>query len=229
MKGNNQSFLLVTAVIVLTMMTPAVSSLQKACYSPPLRKSECGFYTDCLELFYPCGPSGYAIGYGYKYCNKFSSPEFEECASSDGEEWMNSTLTCLQEALVPIIESDIEDISCLSIKLDAFDSHSICYTGGGEAVPTAPSICFLPPSDIACILATIDKEDLVSPLGLKEDMETALVCIAQHQSAGLCNGSTESLQTGSQDGHRRRCEYWRDRLRVAKDREQQLESDEERQ
>ena len=31
----------------------------------------CDFYTKCLEATSPCGPSGYALGYGNKYCVKF--------------------------------------------------------------------------------------------------------------------------------------------------------------
>lgn len=167
--------------LVLLCGIAAAFSLREECYSPPLPNSECGFYDQCLEEFYPCGPSGYALGYGLKYCDRFTSDDTRDCVSEAGREWINSTLKCLQESLVPVIESDVQDVSCQSIKLEAFDSHSKCYTGGGEAIPTGPSICFLPSTDVRCIFQTIDKEDLLSPLGVKEDLETARVCKAQRE------------------------------------------------
>ena len=32
----------------------------------------CEFYPQCLEATSPCGPRGYALGYGYKYCRRFA-------------------------------------------------------------------------------------------------------------------------------------------------------------
>lgn len=32
----------------------------------------CEFYTKCLEQRLQCGSEGYAVAYGYKFCNKFS-------------------------------------------------------------------------------------------------------------------------------------------------------------
>ena len=178
--------------------------LQEECYTPPLPNSVCGFYIGCLENYYPCGEEGYAIGYGYKYCQKFTDEETRNCMDNSGNEWINSTLLCLQQALVPIIESDdINDMSCRSIKLDAFDSHSTCYTGGGGSTPSAPSVCFLPPSDVKCILSTIDTKDLVSPLGLKEDIETAKICVTQHESTSFCKDSVD-------DSRHQICAYWRE-------------------
>ena len=33
--------------------------------------ADCSFYTECVERNMPCGPSGYAVGYGYHFCNAF--------------------------------------------------------------------------------------------------------------------------------------------------------------
>ena len=33
--------------------------------------ANCFFYTECVERNMPCGPSGYAVGYGYHFCNAF--------------------------------------------------------------------------------------------------------------------------------------------------------------
>lgn len=191
--------MLLTVAAVATFSF-AQEELREECYSPPLPNSDCGFYVDCLEQYFPCGSSGYAIGYGFKYCQRFTSETTSQCMDSAGHDWVNSTLTCLEQALVPIIESEINDISCQSIKLDAFDSHPICYTGGGGSIPTSSSICFLPPSDVKCILSTIDNEDLFSPLGLKEDIETARICISQLNNTGFCDDTRNSEI----------CEFWND-------------------
>ena len=45
-------------------------------------------------------------------------------------------------------------------------------------MPTPPSICLLPPAYIACVQKTI-AQDLVSPLGVKEDVATAEICLTQ--------------------------------------------------
>jgi hypothetical protein len=216
------------AVIVLTLASTSITqSLQEACFTPPLPNSQCGFYIDCLENYYSCGPEGYAIGYGFKYCNKFTSDKMRECVDVAGDEWVNNTLSCLQESLVPVIESDdVNDVSCMSIKLDAFDSHSTCYTGGGGSVPTAPSVCFLPIPDVLCILSTIDKQDLLSPLGLKEDIETAQICVSQHQNAGLCESNDKAFAVDSLSQRQEQCEYWKERLRAAQNLERELGSGE---
>ena len=47
-------------------------------------------------------------------------------------------------------------------------------------MPTPPSICLLPPAYIACVQKTI-AQDLVSPLGVKEDVATAEICLTLTQ------------------------------------------------
>ena len=35
------------------------------------QSANCSFYTECVERNMPCGPSGYALGYGYPFCKAF--------------------------------------------------------------------------------------------------------------------------------------------------------------
>ena len=53
-------------VALLALRTSALTCQQLA-NSP----DGCDFYTDCLEVASPCGPSGYALAYGNKYCLRF--------------------------------------------------------------------------------------------------------------------------------------------------------------
>lgn len=116
---------------------------------------------------------------------------------------MNSTTVCLQQKLVPLVEQDTAELTCRSIKTTAFDSHPICYTGGGGTVPTDPSICFLPVDDWKCIISTVDPADLISPLGIEQEIKIAAICVQQLTSAGLCVSKTDE-----------RCIYWSARLEM---------------
>ena len=63
---------------------------------------DCTFYDQCLEATYECGPSGYPLGYGLKYCNRFV--DNYKLFSKEGKEWISGTLLCLKEDLVPLVE-----------------------------------------------------------------------------------------------------------------------------
>ena len=40
--------------------------------------ANCSFYDVCIEDVMPCGSSGYAKGYGEKYCQRFDEPEYND-------------------------------------------------------------------------------------------------------------------------------------------------------
>lgn len=44
-------------------------------------KGICSFYPQCVESRFPCGPNGYALGYGNKYCKIFVNDA--NCYTSD--------------------------------------------------------------------------------------------------------------------------------------------------
>src|SRR5437660_11912620 len=66
------------------------------CFDPV--PNTCSFYSDCLESRLNCGPSGYPIGYGLNYCNKFSAARSKMSAA--GQTWVTNTMLCLQRDLV---------------------------------------------------------------------------------------------------------------------------------
>lgn len=101
-------------------------STSPACSNPPL--DNCSFYADCLESRYNCGPDGYPIGYGQKYCEKFS--EKRALLDSNGQQWMINTMHCLQTALVPdAIDSNAT--TCQKLEDNAFGTHAGCYLDNG--------------------------------------------------------------------------------------------------
>ena len=161
--------------MLLCWSLAAGAPLPPACRTPPLPDDHCGFYTRCLDAAHPCGPDGYARGYGAKYCHRFDSKADE--LSAAGDAWLNSTGACLQQALVPLLWQP--DATCAQIRRRAFDSHPICYTGGQGARPTAPSICLLPDSDVRTIAETVDRKDALSPWGIEQEARVWRTCVKQ--------------------------------------------------
>ncbi|KAF9228276.1 hypothetical protein BS17DRAFT_773401 [Gyrodon lividus] len=101
-------------------------STDVACTNP--RMDQCSFYATCLESRYHCGPDGYPIGYGQKYCQKFSDERSN--LDAQGQKWMIDTMHCLQFVLVPDA-IDANATTCNALKDQAFASHAGCYTSNG--------------------------------------------------------------------------------------------------
>jgi len=57
------------AFLVMPVNADPNESSSTLCSNPV--RGQCSFYEDCLEARYHCGPDGYPLGYGKKYCNKF--------------------------------------------------------------------------------------------------------------------------------------------------------------
>ncbi|KAJ7032745.1 hypothetical protein C8F04DRAFT_1106401 [Mycena alexandri] len=124
------------------------------CLNPP--QGSCTFYADCLESRYHCGPTGYPLGYGQKYCTKFLAER--ERLDSPGQTWMLATLHCLQVALVPDFVPDATGspnatATCQALEDKAFGTHAGCYVSNG--------VCKLPLSDWEAILDIVGIETLV--------------------------------------------------------------------
>ncbi|KAJ7099495.1 hypothetical protein B0H15DRAFT_820472 [Mycena belliarum] len=119
------------------------------CLHPP--PDSCTFYADCLESRYHCGPTGYPLGYGQNYCNKFKAER--ATLSARGQTWMRTTMHCLQEALVPdAIGAPNATTNCAALEHKAFSTHAGCYVGSG--------VCTLPPSDWGAVLHIVELKTL---------------------------------------------------------------------
>jgi hypothetical protein len=188
-----------TACDAVAPIYPTASS----CSAPVPRT--CAFYADCLEAAMPCGASGYALGYGEKYCSRY---DVDQGLSPAGLAWRDSVLHCLQEALVPML-SKATTMTCDAITTYAFDSHPRCYTQG-------PSICFLPPSDAANVIGTIDGKDLFSLRSAKQIATVAATCVEQIGWAllghGIPGGAGMKVHTDAlpldRDALQERLVYW---------------------
>ncbi|EAU36734.1 predicted protein [Aspergillus terreus NIH2624] len=104
------------------------------CANP--QPNDCSFYKDCLEPQYRCGPSGYPIREGYKYCSK--SLAVRDRMSPEGQNWVTDTMLCLQRQMVPYA-LERRQIGCEELGHDALVTHPKCYVDNGW--------CVLPISD----------------------------------------------------------------------------------
>lgn len=145
-------------------ISPGPPSTNPACANPPF--DQCGFYANCLESRYHCGPDGYPIGYGQHYCQKFS--DNRALFNTRGQEWMVSTMHCLQVALVRDAV-DATATTCEALKTQAFASHAGCYTSNG--------FCTLGVDAWAVVLEIVNVTTLFSSWdSLRAVVETAKDC-----------------------------------------------------
>jgi len=140
-------------------------SSSPACASPPL--DNCSFYANCLESRYNCGPSGYPIGYGHKYCEKFSLDR--SLFNSLGQQWMINTMHCLQMALVPDA-IDVNATTCQALANQAFATHAGCYIDNG--------LCSLGLQNWVAILEIVDIKTLFQSWhSFKATVEAGTGCV----------------------------------------------------
>ena len=151
--------------------------LPQSCYSSTAIGPQCTFYSNCVESRQLCGASGYALGYGNKYCNRFIAGAF----SGNGKKWRDATLICLQEELVSTVLLSDSTKSCSEISDIAFDSHPSCYTENGSGI----SICDfdkLSSSDYKAIFGILDFDDLLTPEGKRQVGDVMKICVASKTS-----------------------------------------------
>jgi len=141
-------------------------------------KESCEVYPSCFQRYCPCehDPNEYFKTYGEKYCKKFlQNPSF----STAGKRWRDTTLRCLQEAIVPRLDiSENPKCDCKSMKAFAYDSHVACYT------KTNASVCSLPLSDVNEIRKVIDIADSFTSEGWQQIKKVAEICKADAPDDG---------------------------------------------
>ncbi len=183
-----------------TASPPASADVPLACSSVmfdqlPVELGSCGFYRQCMEARVACGPSGYALSYGEKYCKKFSS---ETRLSPKGKAWRDAALICLQKSLLPIVQTEEgTQPTCEAVMDTAFDSHPLCYLDPGKGAIGIPSICDLSLVDLYLITTEVDGRDLRSLRAAKQ------INIVSTQCVGALSAELKNLQTAANE-----VEYW---------------------
>lgn len=187
-----------------------------SCYFAEQRPSitRCSYYRECLEASITCEGTNYpyAISYGEKYCNKFSS--LRESMSDLGKTWIDGAMICLQSN-IPFIgnrknsfsmrggEWPATDVSrgefgygynsCQNIRKIEFESHPNCYLGGDARFykSSHPSICVLSLEEWARIFVKLEPTDLDSKEAFVQMGVVAAACIkyelSKFQRSGFSN------------------------------------------
>jgi len=125
---------------------------------------EATFY-QCAEQTLHCGSTGYLIGYGSKYAERYYR-KTRPWMSRAGQAWIDEVLVCLQEELRAAIDSTT---SCEDVRTIAFDTHPDCYLAAG--------FCDLPFLDWLAVSATVDGIDWLSRDAQRQVAEVAHACL----------------------------------------------------
>ncbi|MCK6595615.1 MAG: hypothetical protein L6Q33_10470 [Bacteriovoracaceae bacterium] len=104
----------------------------------------CQYYA-CKEQELGCGPKGYLLNYGQRFCRKFYD-ELEMKLTATGSMWIQEAATCLQEKIE--FESHTQD--CKKMRKFAYSSHSNCYSKA--------NFCQLPLEDKVKIIRFLNSE-----------------------------------------------------------------------
>ncbi|CAC5385069.1 unnamed protein product [Mytilus coruscus] len=88
----------------------------------------CDFY-DCFEQRFPCGSSGYALGYGGKYCRKFQQSQFRSLFNTAGQVFLDKMSKCEMDAVLPFYEQ--QSITCSTEYDLVFKHQEDCYIQSG--------------------------------------------------------------------------------------------------
>jgi hypothetical protein len=139
----------------------------------------CEYYACIDQNRLSCGEQGYSLGYGQKYCEKFSSIDFPETATtfwgevfpSNGNLWRDNVRSCLQANLESWYATASKK-DCSTLRTFAFNSHPDCYT-------TGPSFCELIPDNVLRIGLKIQINDLFKAETLRQIQATSRICVAQ--------------------------------------------------
>lgn len=90
----------------------------------PASRESCSFYR-CMEKERPCGPHGYWMGFGDRYCRAFLN--HQDSFSEESQRWLTDVRECLQVRVHEVAN----DVQCRDIYSTAMNSHVSCYVDTG--------------------------------------------------------------------------------------------------
>ncbi|EFC35956.1 predicted protein [Naegleria gruberi] len=194
--------LLIVALVVAPSYQLSLSpELRATCLAAIQSYDKCTFYTQCLEKIKPCGPNGYALGYGYKYCSKFFSDVNSGAYKSEyAQKWVSSTGHCLQKFLMQnvvekLLSNTGSEWNCERIIDASFNSHPGCYTDSISPIDGQKySICKLRNVfDVKTVLMTVDAKDLLTARSMKQIVGVLKNCMSDVLSLDEVNELNDYL------------------------------------
>lgn len=116
-----------------------------------------------------CGIKGYLIGYGDKYCNRFTKSLNRFDAA--GQQWIGCVRQCLIDFLKPsfdIYPNGAFKNNCSALRDAAFHSHVDCYLNCG--------FCHICKTNKLALAATYQFSDFYSRIAWKQVKDTMKKC-----------------------------------------------------
>ncbi|CAH1249032.1 Hypp8505 [Branchiostoma lanceolatum] len=165
-----------SVLLVLVLGGSTAESLSEQTCLQYAEDGNCDFYTKCLEDKYSCGEKGYPVGYGHRYCTKFST--YYNDFNDEGKAWIDDVRKCLMKALVPIYKSN--SYSCDEVKTLAFTSHPTCYTESGDR------FCKVFWTNKQALWDVFEADDFLgedSALAIEQILMTGLQCLCDYGAA----------------------------------------------
>jgi hypothetical protein len=108
-----------------TFLFIAIPRLSFAEHCTP-RVQSCGYYL-CEEKNHHCGPKGYPLGFGFRFCQVFLNTE--KSYSPEAQTWLRKVRVCLMKKFQEA--NAYEERTCREIKTISFRSHVGCYVSTG--------------------------------------------------------------------------------------------------
>jgi hypothetical protein len=109
-------------ILGLALLVPLFSQATRC-----IPKNEnCAYYA-CEEKHRRCGPDGYPLAFGFRFCRAFLNTEKEY--SQEAQAWLRKVRLCLQTSFRHV-NSDPQK-SCRQIRNDSFHEHIGCYESTG--------------------------------------------------------------------------------------------------
>jgi len=109
-------------ILGLVMLAPLFSQASRC-----IPKTEnCTFYA-CEEKYRRCGPDGYPLAFGFRFCRVFLNTEKEYSPPAQG--WLRKVRLCLMTTFRDVNKDPQK--SCGRIRSDSFKAHIGCYKSTG--------------------------------------------------------------------------------------------------
>ena len=131
---------------------------------------DCEFY-NCFENRRNCGPNGYMIGYGGKYCHRFG--QHYDSFNALGRTWIDCARKCLTKALIQSYQANQPaGYGCSNVTSLAFHTHVDCYHDCG--------FCNIWNSNKLALLSVYQLGDFLAQRALSQVFEVAKKCLQDY-------------------------------------------------
>ncbi|KAH7711020.1 Protein W01A8.8 [Aphelenchoides avenae] len=121
----------------------------------------------CIEDKERCGPKGYPLAFGLKYCNRFFEPDVYNRYDKPGQAFIR----CTKDCLIGVLQNwttKCSNIPCDVLEGAAFTSHVDCYLSCG--------FCDICANNKAALWHTYDLKDFISKHAWDQVVAVAKAC-----------------------------------------------------